>query len=100
MAGTGIVADIVGTNQNLKSKIKIALRADMDALPIQEQGNQPYKSNNGNAHSCGHDGHIAMLLAAASVLIRNRDLLGQNMTVRLIFQPAEEGPGGALPMIE
>ena len=94
IAKTGLLGTING-NQSGKT---IALRADMDALPIQETSNVPYKSvNKGVMHACGHDGHIAMLLGAASVLNQIRDKL--NGTVKLIFQPAEEGPAGAMHMI-
>ena len=94
IAKTGLLGTINGS-QNGKT---IALRADMDALPIQETSDVPYKSvNKGVMHACGHDGHIAMLLGAASVLNQIRDKL--NGTVKLIFQPAEEGPAGAMHMI-
>jgi hippurate hydrolase len=70
----------------------------MDALPMDEQTNLPYRSKNpGKMHACGHDGHTAMLLAAAKHLSRNRHFDG---TVYLIFQPAEEGGGGAREMIK
>ena len=75
----------------------IGLRADMDALPIQEQNCFPHASNHpGKMHACGHDGHTAMLLAAANYLAGHRNFDG---TVYLIFQPAEEGGGGADAMI-
>ena len=65
----------------------------MDALPIHETGNVPYKSvNDGVMHACGHDGHVAMLLGCAEVLSKQKDKLKGN--VRFIFQPAEEGQGG------
>lgn len=76
----------------------IALRADMDALMIKEEANIPFKSLNDNMHACGHDAHTAILLGAAKILQEHENAL--NGKVKLIFQPAEEGPGGALPMIE
>ncbi|WP_373494051.1 M20 family metallopeptidase [Aquiflexum sp.] len=96
-AGTGIVALVEGKNPSKKT---IALRGDMDALPIIEQNEVPYKSTNpGVMHACGHDVHTASLLGAAKILqgIRN-DFEG---TVKLIFQPGEElFPGGASQMIK
>ena len=77
----------------------IALRADMDALEVKEETNLDFKSENGNMHACGHDGHTAILLGVAKILKRNEDKL--NGKVKLIFQPCEEcAPGGALAMIE
>jgi amidohydrolase len=91
---TGVVGDLQ-INQSFKT---IALRADMDALPMQEAGNNSYKSVNvGVMHACGHDGHMAMLLGTAELLSKKRDEL--NVNVRFIFQPAEEGEGGARYMI-
>jgi len=91
---TGVVGDLYG-----KSGSKtIALRADMDALPIQETIDASYKSENGGImHACGHDGHMAMLLGAAKILSQSKDRLSGN--IRFIFQPAEEGEGGARYMI-
>jgi len=91
---TGVVGEIVGC----KPGPCIALRADMDALPIQETNNVPYRSEiPGVMHACGHDGHTAMLLGVAQVLAGWREKLRGR--VRLIFQPAEEGEGGAVVMI-
>ena len=91
---TGIVGEI-----NFGPGPIIALRADMDALPIQEENNLDYKSlNDGVMHACGHDGHMAILLGAANALSKNSKL--KKGTVRFIFQPAEEGLGGAKYMIE
>ncbi|RJE82095.1 amidohydrolase [Paracoccus onubensis] len=95
IAGSGVVAIINGTGN---TGCSIALRADMDALPIHERTNLPYASAvEGRMHACGHDGHTAMLLAAACHLSRHRDFPGR---VVLIFQPAEEGGGGARVMID
>ncbi|MCP5508767.1 MAG: amidohydrolase [Chlamydiales bacterium] len=92
---TGVVGDIHVPGATKR----IALRADMDALPIQEQGNKPYQSQSpGKAHLCGHDAHTAMLLGAAKMLSNMREQL--TCHVRFIFQPSEElFPGGAPAMI-
>eukprot|EP00160_Parvularia_atlantis_P001484 Unigene11184_Nuclearia_a/m.34211 Unigene11184_Nuclearia_a/g.34211 ORF Unigene11184_Nuclearia_a/g.34211 Unigene11184_Nuclearia_a/m.34211 type:complete len:409 (+) Unigene11184_Nuclearia_a:53-1279(+) len=106
LAGTGIVADIEGTGAagaaSEGAVACIALRADMDALRMTEDPNElPYRSQNaGAAHMCGHDGHMASLVGAARLLVQAQDRIPQGKRVRLLFQPAEEGPGGALPLIE
>lgn len=78
----------------------VALRADIDALPLEEEGDKAYISRNpGAAHACGHDGHMAILMAAAQVLARRKNQF--NGRIAFLFQPAEElPPGGAKPMIE
>ncbi|MFL6674730.1 MAG: M20 aminoacylase family protein [Massilia sp.] len=92
------VTGVVGIIKNGTSKRAIGLRADMDALPMQEQNGFPHASRHaGKMHACGHDGHTAMLLGAAHYLSKHRNFDG---TVYLIFQPAEEGGGGARRMIE
>jgi amidohydrolase len=95
-AETGLVADL----QPGASGRTIALRADLDALPLQESGDLAYRSvHDGVAHACGHDGHTTMLMGTAAMLARHRDELDGN--VRLLFQPAEEGVrgGGAAVMV-
>lgn len=95
LAGTGLVADIDGRLGHGK---KVALRADMDGLPISEETDEAFASQHpGVMHACGHDGHMAILLTAAGRLHADANFRG---TVRLIFQPSEERiPGGAVTMI-
>src|SRR5690554_2354151 len=89
---------IVATLREGEGERSIGLRADFDALPIEEVNDLPYRSENeGVAHLCGHDGHTTMLLAAAQYLAETRNFKG---TVRLIFQPGEETMQGALAMIK
>ena len=95
IAKTGIVATI---KSNYPGKV-LAIRADMDALPIKEENEVSYCSkHDGIMHACGHDGHVAIALGIAHYLARNRDKWSG--TVKIMFQPAEESPGGAKPMIE
>ncbi|RJG11177.1 M20 aminoacylase family protein [Massilia cavernae] len=92
------VTGVVGIIKNGTSERAIGLRADMDALPMQEVNSFPHASRHaGKMHACGHDGHTAMLLGAAHYLATNRNFDG---TVYLIFQPAEEGGGGARRMMD
>jgi amidohydrolase len=94
VGGTGVV----GVLRNGRGNRAIGLRADMDALPIQELTDLPWRSRNaGVMHACGHDGHTTMLLGAARYLAETRRFDG---IVHFIFQPGEEGCGGALAMLE
>ncbi|WP_034923995.1 amidohydrolase [Gillisia sp. CAL575] len=108
VAKTGVVGILIGDNPG---KV-VALRADIDALPVTERNDLPFKSkvttdflgtNTGVMHACGHDTHTAILMGVAEVLSKNKDKI--NGTIKFIFQPAEEGPppgekGGASVMIE
>jgi len=95
MAVTGVVGTLKGKHEGSKS---IALRADMDALNLQELNDFAHRSKHaGKMHGCGHDGHTTMLLGAAKYLAENRDFSG---TVVFIFQPAEEGEAGAKVMCD
>src|SRR5262249_2870016 len=91
-------AGVVGVLRSGNGPGAIGLRADMDALPIHEQTGAAYRSQSPNVmHACGHDGHTTMLLGAARYLAETRRFNG---TVNFIFQPGEEGMGGALAMLE
>ena len=95
--GLGLTG-VVGVIKNGTSKRAVGLRADMDALPVQESNTFPHHSQHeGKMHACGHDGHTAMLLGAAHYLSQHKNFDG---TVYVIFQPAEEGAGGAKRMMD
>ena len=95
VAQTGVVALLRGG----KPGKTVAIRADIDALPVQELNDVPYKSKTpGKMHACGHDVHITAAIGAAMLLAQHRESLAGN--VKFLFQPAEEGPGGAEPMIQ
>ncbi len=96
VAKWGVIGLIKGKAGDGKT---IGIRADMDALPLQEENNVPYKSKkDGIMHACGHDAHTAMLLGIAKILVKMKDKMKGN--VKLFFQPAEEGLGGAKPMVD
>jgi hippurate hydrolase len=99
LGGTGVVGLIKGRRAQAQGDVKvIGLRADMDALPIQEATQLPYASRTpGKMHACGHDGHTAMLLGAARYLAETRNFAGEAV---VIFQPAEELGAGAAAMIK
>jgi len=99
--GVGLPTAVLGILKTSKPGKVVALRADMDALPVEEMTDLPFKSKiKGVMHACGHDTHVAMLLGGAMLLAKNIDMLSGE--VRFIFQPAEEdgGLGGAKPMID
>ncbi|EDX84166.1 amidohydrolase subfamily [Synechococcus sp. PCC 7335] len=110
IARTGVVAILEGKqgtstmpnshhNTGGVSKPVLGIRADMDGLPVQELNEVPYCSiHDGKMHACGHDGHVAIALGTAKYLKDHPETFSG--TVKLIFQPAEEGPGGAKPMVE
>jgi len=95
VAGTGVIVDIKG----IEGEKCYAFRADIDALSVEEKTGLEFSSaKKGMMHACGHDAHTAILIGFGKHLMQNRQRLVHN--VRLIFQPAEEGPGGALPLVK
>ena len=101
VGGTGVVGTLRCGDPRAETAPSVGLRADMDALPMVELGQRAYASRSpGKHHGCGHDGHTSMLLGAARHLARTQQALGLRGTVHFIFQPAEEGKGGAARMIE
>ena len=90
-----MIVDISGRAEPKGDKYCIAFRADMDALSMSESNSDlPHKSKNqGAAHMCGHDGHTACLVGFVPILMNKIDQIPSNRTVRLLFQPSEEGPG-------
>lgn len=95
VAKTGVIGLLRGKDQSKT----IAIRADIDCLPLQELNDVDYKSKNeGKMHACGHDGHTSIALSVAKILKNKQNELKYN--VKFLFQPAEEGPGGAEPMIK
>ena len=103
VAKTGFVVDIENPEGEASSEGGvncIALRGDMDALLMKEETGLPYSSKTNHAHMCGHDGHTTCLLSIAEYLMVKRKQIPKGKKIRLLFQPAEEGPGGAKPMIK
>src|SRR5262245_56748992 len=99
--GTGVIAHIESTNHKAHRSKPIGLRADMDALPIEETSGVPHASTyQGKMHACGHDGHTAVLIGAARVLSKIAAAGGLARPVTFFFQPAEEGGAGAQKMID
>ena len=99
IAQTGLTAVLAGSKNSDGEGKTLMIRADMDALPITEETGLDWASTHeGMMHACGHDGHMAMVLGAALVLNEIKDQV--NGRIKFLFQPAEEGPGGAKPMVE
>lgn len=100
---TALVVDLKGEADSVGNDLCVAFRADMDALSMTETNQDlEYKSKNkGAAHMCGHDGHMTCLVGFVPLYLQNLSKIPKNKTVRLLFQPSEEGPGsGAEEMIK
>ncbi|OGS21600.1 MAG: hypothetical protein A2252_12480 [Elusimicrobia bacterium RIFOXYA2_FULL_39_19] len=99
---TGVLAWLPGKTPNKKPSKCIAIRADIDALPVTEKTNKPYSSKHlGIMHACGHDNHLAMVLGTALNLAgRRKDLEEKNCCIKFIFQPNEESAGGAIKVVQ
>lgn len=98
---TGMFIDINGLKQSTEKPMTISFRADIDALPLKEETGVEYKSQHeGFAHSCGHDGHITILLATIEYYLSKLEQIPNTFTARFLFQPAEEAKGGANVMID
>lgn len=101
MAETGLIMDLQGEGPEKGQPLKIALRSEHDALPIEEENpDLPYESKNGCSHMCGHDGHTTCLLSAVWLIKQNLDKIPKNRSFRAIFQPGEEGFRGAQKMVD
>lgn len=99
-ANTGYTIDFQGTGEPVGEDFTIALRADIDGLPIKEQNQElPYCSKTEAAHMCGHDGHTSCMLGGIALIYANLDKIPSNKRVRIFFQPGEEGNRGARLMI-
>lgn len=101
-ANTGLIIDIYGKGDATpdNKSFLMGARADIDALPMAEFNDLPYKSKTNAAHMCGHDGHVACLLGGISLYLDNLEKIPSNRGVRFLFQPAEEGAGGAKLMVK
>ena len=83
-----------------KKGFTIGFRSDIDGLPIKDELNSSYTSKNGSGHLFGHDGHMAMMLALVEILHKNKAIIPENVSIRILFQPAEETAEGAIEMVK
>ena len=100
LAKTGLIVTLKGKAEPKGEPFTIALRADMDALPMKECSNHEYKTVTNAAHLCGHDGHTTCVLGALSLIQAKLEVIPSNKTVKLFFQPAEENYGGAHQIVK